>query len=147
MIRLNLGYDKSSQTLTGIIADSKAGCLLDTVMIVYDVNSAKKMLWSDVMISGKTDCSPHLEETKASASNMVSGAILRYLAERNQSDKNLAELLQGLSHPGELLMALGNFNVVYEVEKPEMLANIAKQFTALKGKFATTPRGERPVVQ
>lgn len=132
MIRLNLNYDKNCQTLTGIIADSKAGCLLATVMIVYDVHAGKKMQWSDVMITGRQDCSPHLEDIKASASTMVSGAMLRYLADRNTTDKNLSELLQGLTHPSELLMALGSFSVIYEVEKAEILVSIAKQFSSLK---------------
>jgi len=140
MIRLSLGYDKSCQTLTGIIADSKAGCLMATVMIVYDVYSHKKLLWSDVIITSRADCSPHFGEIKDSASTMVSGAMLRYLADRNRSDKNLGELLQGLSHPSELLMALGSFSVIYEVEKAEVLVNLARQFTAIKGKnnFSTT---------
>ena len=86
------------------------------------------------MITGRADCSPYVEEIRSSASSMVSGAMLRYLADRNQADKNLSELLQGLTHPSELLMALGSFSVIYEVEKPEVLVNIAKQFTALRGK-------------
>lgn len=132
MIRLNLSYDKSCQTLNGTIADPDKGCLLASVMIVYDVHLSAKMVWSDVMITGRADCSPHLEEVKASASTMVSGAMLRYLADRNSADSNLSELLQGLSHPAELLMALGSFSVIYEVEKAEVLVNISKQFTALK---------------
>jgi len=86
------------------------------------------------MITGRSDCSPHLEDIKASASTMVSGAMLRYLADRNHADKNLGELLQGLTHPSELLMALGSFSVIYEVEKAEVLVNIARQFTAIKDK-------------
>jgi len=117
-----------------------------TVMIVYDVHTNKKMLWSDVLITGRADCSPHLEDIKTSASTMVSGAMLRYLADRNHSDKNLSELLQGLTHPAELLMALGSFSVIYEVEKAEVLVNIARQFTAIKDKNNNSSVGvERPL--
>jgi len=91
------------------------------------------------MITGRADCSPHLDEVKNSASTMVSGSMLRYLADRNSADNNLSELLQGLSHPSELLMALGSFSVIYEVEKAEVLVKIAKQFTALKDNMGDDP--------
>jgi len=99
------------------------------------------------MITGRANCSPHLEEIRSSASSMVSGAMLRYLADRNQSDKNLSELLQGLTHPAELLMALGSFSVIYEVEKAETLVNIARQFTALKKPGEKPDNKEQHIIQ
>ena len=146
MIRLNLTYDKACQTLTGIISDPEAQCLLATVMIVYDVHAGKKMHWSDVMISGKADCSVHMEDIRQCASTMVSGAMLRYLADRNTADQNLFELLRGLTHPAELLMALGSFSVIYEVEEAQTLANIAKQFSALNESTSNTDKPTEPTV-
>ena len=129
MIRLSLAYDKQCQTLTGMVADHDVGSLLASVMIVYDVHRAgSKMRWSDVMLSGKA-VSTHMPFVRDNASTMVSGAMLRYLADRNASDENLAELLRGLNHPAELLMALGSFNVVYELEDPQVLVDIAKRFS------------------
>ncbi len=134
MIRLTLSYDKNCQTLTGLIADHQAGCLLASVMIAYDVHrtNANKMLWSDVMLSSK-NTSSHMPFVRENASSMVSGSMLRYLADRNNSEQNLSELLRGLSHPAELLMVLGSFNVIYEVDDPQVLVDIARQFSHLTG--------------
>lgn len=132
MIRLTLAYDKTCQTLTGLIADHQVGSLLASVMIAYDVHrtASGKMLWSDVMLSSK-NTSPHMDTIRQHASSMVSGAMLRYLSDRNGTDHNLAELLQGLTHPAELLMVLGSFNVIYEVDDPLVLVTIAQQFSQL----------------
>jgi hypothetical protein len=132
MVRLTLSYDKTCQTLTGLLADPQAGCLLASVMIAYDVHqpTARKMLWSDVMLTAK-NTSPHMDFVRQHASSMVSGSMLRYLSDRNKTDGNLAELLRGLTHPSELLMVLGSFNVVYEVDDPQILVDIARQFSHL----------------
>ncbi len=132
MLRVHLSYDKSTQTLTGIIADANAGCLLATVMMAYDVYGSQKTRWSDIMVTGKEGCSPHLATIQSSATKIVSGAILRYLADRSSTDNNLSALLQGLKHPAELLMALGSFAVIYEVESADTLINITQQFSALQ---------------
>lgn len=134
MLRISLSYDKTCQTLTGEIADHTAGCLLASVMLAYDVHraAANKLLWSDILLTSKT-LSPHQPFVRDHASTMISGAILRYLADRHNDQDNIGELLRGLTHPSELLMVLGSFNVIYEVEDPQVLVDIANQFSPMTG--------------